>query len=104
MAPVAPTSLRYQVRIPRVQRLAGADLIASGGGTGNQTLMHDLANRVSRLGYKLTTSDALGVPSQAKEAVAFAVLAYETWHKRPSNLPCATGAAHPVLLGKISYV
>jgi anhydro-N-acetylmuramic acid kinase len=48
-------------------------------------------------------SSTLGVPEQSKEAYAFALLAYETFHHRPSNLPSATGAARPAILGKISY-
>jgi anhydro-N-acetylmuramic acid kinase len=49
-------------------------------------------------------TDAAGVPSQAKEAIAFAVLAYQTWHHETSNLPGATGAKREVILGKVSYV
>jgi anhydro-N-acetylmuramic acid kinase len=48
-------------------------------------------------------SDEFGVPTDAKEALAFAILAYETLHHRPSNLPSATGATKPAILGKISY-
>ncbi len=55
------------------------------------------------LGLRLRLTDELGLPSQAKEAVAFAALAYETWHHRPSNIPSATGARRPAILGKISY-
>src|SRR5262249_52332538 len=48
-------------------------------------------------------SSHLGVPTDAKEAYAFALMAYETLHQRPSNLPSATGANHSAILGKISY-
>jgi anhydro-N-acetylmuramic acid kinase len=48
-------------------------------------------------------STHFGVPEQSKEAYAFALLAYETFHHRPSNLPSATGATRPAILGKISY-
>jgi anhydro-N-acetylmuramic acid kinase len=62
-----------------------------------------LANELSPLGLRLRTSDEFGIPSEAKEAAAFALLAFETWHRRPSNVPSATGAKRPVVLGKISY-
>ena len=48
-------------------------------------------------------SSQLGVPEDAKEAFAFALLAYETFHQRPANLPSATGARGPAILGKISH-
>jgi anhydro-N-acetylmuramic acid kinase len=80
------------------------DFIVSGGGTANRTLMEMLRNEASKLGLKLRPIDDFGIPSQAKEAIAFAVLAYETWHRRAGNIPSATGARRPVVLGKISYV
>ncbi|MBV9885446.1 MAG: anhydro-N-acetylmuramic acid kinase, partial [Acidobacteria bacterium] len=52
---------------------------------------------------QIIPSDDLGVPTAAKEAFAFALMAYETFHQRPSNLPSATGACGPAILGKISY-
>jgi len=52
---------------------------------------------------EVKTSDTYGVPAEAKEAVAFAVLAYQTWHRLPSTIPSATGAVYPAVLGKISY-
>jgi len=80
------------------------DYIASGGGTENRTLMRMLEAEVSGLGMKMKSPGEFGVSSQAKEAVAFAVLAYQTWHRRAGNIPSATGAERPVILGKISYV
>jgi anhydro-N-acetylmuramic acid kinase len=80
-----------------------AEMIASGGGTRNPILMAGLANEMSELGIRLRSSDEFGIPSEAKEAVAFAALAFETWHRRPSNVPSATGAKRAAVLGKISY-
>ncbi len=77
------------------------EMIVSGGGAKNPTLMHMLAANGMRL--KVRTAEDFGLPSEAKEAVAFALLAHETWHRRPSNIPAATGAEHPAVLGKISY-
>jgi anhydro-N-acetylmuramic acid kinase len=79
------------------------ELIVSGGGANNPTLMAMLRNELAPVGIALRFSDEFGVPTEAKEAVAFAVLAYETWHRRPSNVPSATGAKRPAVLGKISY-
>jgi anhydro-N-acetylmuramic acid kinase len=79
------------------------EMILSGGGTKNPTLMRMLRERLAPLGMHLRFSDEFGLPSAAKEAVAFAVLAYETWNHRPSNLPSATGAKRAAVLGKISY-
>ena len=80
-----------------------SELIASGGGTKNPTLMAMLANELAPFGIKLRFSDEFGIPAEAKEAVAFAVMAYQTWHHRPSNVPSATGAKRPAILGKVSY-
>jgi anhydro-N-acetylmuramic acid kinase len=79
------------------------ELIASGGGTKNASLMRMIAEDLTELKIEVRTSDEIGLPSQAKEAVAFALLAYETWHQQPSNVPSATGAKRPAILGKISY-
>jgi len=79
------------------------ELIVSGGGAHNPTLIAMLRNELAPLGIALRFSDEFGVPTESKEAVAFAVLAYETWHRRPSNVPSATGAKRAAILGKISY-
>jgi anhydro-N-acetylmuramic acid kinase len=79
------------------------EIIVSGGGANNPTLLAMLANELSPLGISLRLSDEFGLPAAAKEAAAFALLAYETWNRRPSNIPSATGARRPVILGKISY-
>lgn len=86
---------------PRPSRLPFRDLIVSGGGSKNKTLMRMLAESLP--GLRIQTTDDYGLPSEAKEAVAFAVLAYQTWRRMPSNVPSATGAKRPAVLGKISY-
>ncbi|HTM89026.1 MAG TPA: anhydro-N-acetylmuramic acid kinase [Terriglobales bacterium] len=80
-----------------------AELIVSGGGAENPTLLRMLQLEVGALGLRIRRSDEFGLPAAAKEAVAFAVLAYQTWHRRPGNIPSATGASRPAILGKISY-
>lgn len=77
------------------------EVIVSGGGARNRTMMAYLQAFLPTA--RIRTSNELGIDSDAKEAIAFAILAHETWHRRPSNLPSATGARHPAILGKISW-
>ncbi|MGB6630606.1 MAG: anhydro-N-acetylmuramic acid kinase, partial [Terriglobales bacterium] len=84
-------------------QLRDHQMIVSGGGAKNPTLMAMLHNEITPLGISLHSSDEFGLPAEAKEAVAFALLAHETWHRRPSNVPSATGAKRAAILGKISY-
>ncbi len=76
-------------------------LIVSGGGAHNPLIVAQLCAALP--GIEVLTSAPLGIPGDAKEAFAFALLAYETYHRRPANLPSATGARGPAILGKISY-
>jgi anhydro-N-acetylmuramic acid kinase len=79
------------------------EMILSGGGARNSALVAMLTSELAPLGLRLRFSDQFGLPSAAKEAVAFAVLAHQTWHRRTSNIPSATGAKRAAVLGKISY-
>jgi anhydro-N-acetylmuramic acid kinase len=79
------------------------DYIVSGGGTQTKTLMLMLTGEMNTLGVKVMPTDSFGIPSQAKEAVAFAVLAYQTLHRHPGNIPSATGARRAAILGKVCY-
>ncbi len=79
------------------------EFIVSGGGVKNPTLIAMLAHELAALRLQIRFSDEFGLPSEAKEAVAFALLACQTWERRPSNVPAATGAKRPAVLGKISY-
>lgn len=74
-------------------------LIASGGGVHNRVLMTLLRDLLPEIA--LETSDRHGISPDAKEAVAFAVLGYQRMHNRPNNLPSATDARHPVVMGKV---
>jgi anhydro-N-acetylmuramic acid kinase len=76
-------------------------LIVSGGGAHNPLIFGQLSAALP--GIEMLTSSRLGIPEDAKEAFAFALLAYETFHQRPANIPSATGARGPAILGKISY-
>jgi anhydro-N-acetylmuramic acid kinase len=80
------------------------DYIVSGGGARNGTLMRMLAARLEPMGCTMRTPEEFGLPAEAKEAAAFALLAWQTWHHRPGNVPTATGAARPVILGQVTFV
>ena len=77
------------------------ELIVSGGGARNTLMMVYLAAILP--GFPIVSSDHFGIEPEAKEALAFAVLAYESFHGRPNNLPSATGAHHPAALGKLVH-
>jgi anhydro-N-acetylmuramic acid kinase len=96
---IADALRRFVVR----QARGYCDFIVSGGGASNPTLMAMLANELRPLGLQIRFSDEFGLPSEAKEAAAFALLAFQTWNRKPSNVPSATGARRPAILGKISY-
>lgn len=77
-----------------------SEVLVSGGGVHNLTLLRMLREALPQA--EVLRSDACGLPAEAKEAIAFAVLAYESWHQRPGNLLSATGARAPVILGSLT--
>jgi anhydro-N-acetylmuramic acid kinase len=76
-------------------------ILVSGGGARNPLIVGQIAASLPDI--EVLPSSQIGVPVDVKEAFAFALLAYETFHRRASNLPSATGARGPAILGKISY-
>ena len=80
-------------------RMAVDDVIVSGGGARNPEIVRGLRNQLPDAAISLAGD--WGVDGDSKEAVAFAVLAYESWHGRPANPPSATGARARTVLGKI---
>jgi anhydro-N-acetylmuramic acid kinase len=97
-------ALAYSRFVGPLVHSAPVDFIVSGGGARNLTLMAMLRQRLAPYRCNVMVSDDAGLPSQAKEAVAFALLVWQTWHRLPGNIPAATGAVQPVILGEISYV
>jgi anhydro-N-acetylmuramic acid kinase len=77
----------------------GTDLIVAGGGVRNDALMGRIGDMFSGLGVKVSVAEG----AQAKEAVAFALLAWLSWHGMVGNVPAATGARGARVLGKISW-
>ncbi|MGH8775481.1 MAG: anhydro-N-acetylmuramic acid kinase [Jiangellaceae bacterium] len=84
-----------------VGRYAVTRVWASGGGVRNIGLMRALERRLADVGATLGTSDELGLPVDHKEACAFALLGWLTWHGLPGSVPSCTGAAGPRVLGAI---
>jgi anhydro-N-acetylmuramic acid kinase len=79
------------------------EIIVAGGGAKNGTLMGILGGGVAEMGVRVRAMEELGVPAQAKEGMAFALLAWLTWNGRAGNVPAATGAKRAVVLGKVSW-
>lgn len=75
-------------------------IVIGGGGAYNKTLMSSLEEN---LDIEVLSQEDLGLSSDAKEAVAFAILANETMHKVENNVPNATGAKSPVILGQVTF-
>ncbi len=100
----ASISLAWRRFVQPALAAAPTDYIVAGGGAKNPTLMKMIADELSGTGrIRVKTSDDFGMPVAAKEAMAFALLAYQTWHRQPGNIPRATGAKRAAVLGKITY-
>jgi anhydro-N-acetylmuramic acid kinase len=93
----------YKTFVLRGMKGRAVDYIVSGGGARNATLMSMLAQRLEPLGCEVAASEEFGLPAEAKEAAAFALLAWQSWHHLPGNVPNATGAARPAILGQVTY-
>ncbi len=94
------TALTAHTVASAVRDVQADEVIASGGGTRNPTLMAMLRDRLP--GVPILTSDELGLASAAKEAYAFAVLGYYTALGLPATIPSCTGARHASVLGSIT--
>lgn len=77
------------------------EVIVGGGGAFNKTLLAMIRERFPHA--KVTTTDEYGIPAKAREAMGFALLAYQAFHGRPNNVPSVTGANRPVVMGKIAW-
>jgi anhydro-N-acetylmuramic acid kinase len=78
------------------------EFVIAGGGTKNASLIGMLTEGLESMGVKVRMMEELGVPAQAKEGVAFALLAWLSWNGLPGNVPKATGAQRAVVLGKVT--
>ncbi|WP_409468268.1 anhydro-N-acetylmuramic acid kinase [Streptomyces sp. HC307] len=94
------TELTARTVADAVRAVEATEVIASGGGTRNPVLMGMLGDQLP--GVPVRASDELGLPSDAKEAYAFAVLGFLTAHGLPGTVPASTGARHPSVLGSVT--
>jgi anhydro-N-acetylmuramic acid kinase len=83
--------------------LSPVEFVVAGGGAKNNVLMKMLRDGLEPLGVKVRLMEELGVPAQAKEGVAFALLAWLSFHGLAGNVPAATGAARAAVLGKVTH-
>ena len=80
-----------------------AEVILGGGGSYNDTLVEMIRYGLKDEKCTIFIQEDIGYSSEAKEAIAFAILANETYHRNPSNVPSATGAKKSVVLGNVTY-
>ena len=85
--------------LPKYQ---ASEIIVGGGGSYNATLLRFMKERFAPHGVAVRTQEDLGLSSDAKEAVAFALMADCCMRGRANTLPSVTGAEHPAVMGKIS--
>jgi anhydro-N-acetylmuramic acid kinase len=83
--------------------LSPVEFVVAGGGTKNDVLLGLLRDGLEPLKVKVRMMEELGIPAQAKEAVAFALMAWLSWNGWAGNVPAATGARRAVVLGKVSH-
>ena len=79
------------------------EVFVAGGGAKNRTLMRMLREGFAELGVSVATTESAGLAVEAKEAAAFALLGWLTWHGLAGNVPSATGAKRAVVLGKVTH-
>lgn len=96
------TELTARVVAAELTAAGVSEVFASGGGTANPVLMQRIRAATPRT--RVGTVDELGVPSDVKEALAFALIGYLTAHELPGNVPSCTGAAGPRVLGRLGPV
>lgn len=94
------TALTAQTVVDACRRHGVSDLVMAGGGTRNRTLLAELQERGDKL--RLTLIDDLGIPSTGKEAYAFALLGFLTWHGLPGTVASCTGARRATVLGSVT--
>jgi anhydro-N-acetylmuramic acid kinase len=94
------TALTAHTVARELERWRVEEVVASGGGTANPTLMSILERAMPEVEFR--TTEAWGIPSHSKEAYAFALLGFLTMHGLPANVPSCTGAGSPVVLGSIT--
>ena len=92
-----------QGHVEQAASASPVELVAAGGGAKNNVLMRMLEDGLEALKVKVRMMEELGVPAQAKEAAAFALLAWLSWNGLPGNVPAATGAKRAVVLGKVCH-
>jgi anhydro-N-acetylmuramic acid kinase len=89
-------------RVGQAAPVSPVEFVVAGGGANNSVLMDMLGDGLEPV--KVRMMEELGVPAQSKEGLAFALLAWLSWHGLPGNVPTATGAQRAVVLGKVTRI